>query len=76
MFRKSIIALAATTALAIAALPTTAMAKKGKHHHGYRGHHGHFHFGHGYTSCYRHYWVETRRGWRKVVVNVCNDDDD
>jgi hypothetical protein len=77
MFRKSLIAIAATIAIAIAALPSTASAKKWKHHH----------YGHGFAygmiglglvgaayvaTCNRYQWVETRYGWRQVLVNVCD----
>ena len=73
MFRKTIIAVAATAALA-AALPTSASAHKWK---------GHFWggvgvgvgigmLGAGYAaSCYRYELVPTRYGWREVLVNVC-----
>ena len=75
MFRKTIIAIAATSALAIAALPSTASAHKW---HGWRG----VGIGLGLglavagagivASCYRTQWIETRYGWRQVVVNVCD----
>jgi hypothetical protein len=77
MIRKTIIALAATTALAIAALPSTASAKKWGHHgHGWRVGVG---VGVGLgligagvaASCYRYEWVATRYGMRQVLVNYC-----
>jgi hypothetical protein len=76
MIRKTILALAATSAVAVAALtPTTASAWH--HHHGWRG------VGLGFaiaapviaapvvTSCYRYQYVETRRGLRRMLVNMC-----
>jgi len=75
MIRKSLLALAATVAVGAAALtPTTASAW---HHHG--GHHGVRMFGWGVTvaapvvvgSCYEYRLVETRRGLRRMLVNVC-----
>ena len=77
MFRKTLIAITATADLAIAALPSTASAKKWNHHH----------YGHGFAygviglgligagyvaTCNRYQWVETRYGWRQVLVNVCD----
>lgn len=74
MIRKSLLALAATVAVGAAMLtPTTASA-------------WHFHgpgfYGYGWrvapvvvapvvTSCYRYRWIETRRGLRRALVNVC-----
>jgi len=79
MFRKTMIALAATVALGAAALaPTSASAWHG----GFHGHHG-FHGGFGWrggfgitvvnpgVSCYQYRWVETYRGLRRALVNVC-----
>ena len=75
MIRKTMLALAATMAVAGAALvPTTASAW---HHHG--GHHFHGFRGFGVTigaplvsSCYQFQYVETRRGLRRMLVNVCS----
>jgi hypothetical protein len=73
MFRKTVIAIAATAALATA-LPTTASAK---HWKGWRGVGigvgiGLGMVGAGYAaSCYRYELVKTRYGWREVLVNVC-----
>jgi len=69
MFRKTMIALAATIGVAGAALiPTAASAH---HHHG--GHHNHarFHFTVAGPSCWEYRVIETRRGLRRVLVNVC-----
>ncbi len=76
MFRKTIIAIAATAALAIAALPSTASAKKWGHHGGWRVGVG---VGVGLgligagvaASCDRYEWVPTRYGMRQVLVNYC-----
>ena len=87
MFRKTLLALTAITALgATVSVPSTADAgwKKWKHHH------NHFHGRRwGYwgpalgaaaivagtaiavESCYRRRWVETPYGLRKVRVYVC-----
>ena len=74
MFRKTILALAATVAVGAAMLtPTTASAWH-HHHHG----HGLRAFGCGVViaapvvaSCYQYRLVETRRGLRRILVNVC-----
>jgi hypothetical protein len=73
MFRKTILALAATVAVGAAMLtPTTASAWH-HHHHGLRA----FAFGAAViaapvvASCYQYRWVETRRGLRRLLVNVC-----
>ena len=73
MFRKTILALAATVAVGAAMLtPTTASAWH-HHHHGLRA----FAFGTAViaaplvASCYQYRWVETRRGLRRLLVNVC-----
>ena len=75
MFRKSIIAIAAVATIAAVALPSAASAKKwrGGHHH-FRSFAGVTVLGTGLvaSSCYKYRWVETRRGLRKVLVNVCN----
>ena len=76
MFRKTILALAATVAVGAAMLtPTTASAWHHHHHH----HHGLRAFAFGAAviaapvvgTCYRYRWVETRRGLRRMLVNVC-----
>jgi hypothetical protein len=75
MFRKTILALAATVAVGAAMLtPTTASAwHHHHHHHGLRA----FAFGAAViaapvvASCYQYRLVETRRGLRRVLVNVC-----
>jgi hypothetical protein len=75
MFRKTILALAATVAVGAAMLtPTTASAwHHHHHHHGLRA----FAFGAAViaapvvASCYQYRWVETRRGLRRLLVNVC-----
>ena len=73
MFRKTIIAIAATATLTAAALPSTASAKKWHGHHGfYAGVIGLGLIGASVAStCYRYQWVETRYGMRRVLVNVC-----
>lgn len=80
--RKLAIGLVAAAALLV---PNIAMAKGGHggghggHGGGHGGHHGHFghyrHFGGvyfagGYT-CWQYRTIETRRGLRRVLVNVC-----
>jgi hypothetical protein len=75
MFRKTILALAATVAVGAAMLaPTTASAwHHHHHHHGLRA----FAFGAAViaapvvATCYQYRWVETRRGLRRMLVNVC-----
>jgi hypothetical protein len=72
MIRKTMLALAATVAVGAAMLtPTTASAWHHHHHHGLRG----LSFGviaaPVVTSCYRYQLVETRRGLRRILVNVC-----
>ena len=76
MIRKTLLALAATVAVGAAMLtPTTASAW---HFHGP----GFYGYGYGWrvapvvvapviTSCYRYRWIETRRGLRRALVNVC-----
>jgi hypothetical protein len=74
MFRKTILALAATVAVGAAMLtPTTASAWHHHHHH-----HGLRAFAFGaviaapvVASCYQYRLVETRRGLRRMLVNVC-----
>jgi len=73
MFRKSLIALATITTVAVAALPSAASAKGGHHGRGFRvGVIGLGVVSTGVvTSCYRYRWVETKFGLRRVLVNVC-----
>jgi hypothetical protein len=90
MFRKTMLALTATVAVAAASMiPTAASAwHPGMHLHGHHGHHGHHHHHrhrhfHGFggfgitiapqiaSSCYEYRYVETRRGLRRMLVNVC-----
>jgi hypothetical protein len=75
MLRKTLFALAATAALGAAALVPTAASAHGYHGHGHFGFRG---FGiavvspaYAYSSCWRYQWVETRRGLRRILVNVC-----
>jgi hypothetical protein len=76
MIRKTMLALAATAALGAAALAPTAASAKYFGGGGFHGFHG-FH-GYGVTvvspavSCWQSRWVETRRGLRRIVVNVCD----
>lgn len=78
MIRKSLLALAATVAVGAALMtPTTASAWHHHHHH-HHGFHGLRAFGWGVAiaapvvaSCYQYRWVETRRGLRRMLVNVC-----
>lgn len=84
MFRKSIIAVVAASAMAAAALsPTSAFAWHPHHHH------WHHHYGWGgpalvagailgtaaiaaeEDSCYVRRWVDTPYGPRRVLFNVC-----
>ena len=75
MFRKTMIALTATAAVGAAMLvPTAASAWHHHHHH----HHGLRAFGFGVAiaapvvaSCYEYRYIETRRGLRRILVNVC-----
>ena len=75
MFRKTMIALTATAAVGAAVLvPTAASAWHHHHHH----HHGLRAFGFGVAiaapvvaSCYEYRYIETRRGLRRILVNVC-----
>lgn len=69
--RKTILALSATAALGIAALiPTTASAWHGHHFRGFGGF-GITIGGPVYGSCWQYRYVETRRGLRRMMVNVC-----
>jgi len=72
VFRKSIIVIAAVIAVAVAALPSEASAKKGGK--GFRTFARVAVIGSGLavTSCYRYKWVETRTGLRRMLVNVCD----
>ena len=72
MFRNTMIALTATLAVGAAVLVPTAASAWHHHHHGFRG----FGFGVGIAapvvaSCYEYRYVETRRGLRRMLVNVC-----
>ena len=80
MIRKTMLAIAATVALGAAALaPTAASAKYLGGGHGF---HGGFHGGFGWrgvgitvvdpgVSCLQYRWVETYRGLRRRLVDVC-----
>jgi hypothetical protein len=77
MFRKTMLALTATVAVAAAAMVPTA-ASAWHHHHHHHGFHGFRTFGLGVAiaapvvaTCYQYRWVETRRGVRRMLVNVC-----
>jgi hypothetical protein len=75
MFRNTMIALVATAALAgVALAPTAASAKHGGGFYGFHGGHGHRGFGitvvDRSASCWQSRWVETRRGLRRILVNV------
>jgi len=79
MFRKSVLAIAATALIGAAALvPTEASAKKFGFGFGFYGFHG-FHGYHGVriitpvvNTCLRYRLVETRRGYlKRILVNVC-----
>jgi hypothetical protein len=75
MIRKTLIALTATVAVGAAVLTPTAASAWHHHHH----HHGLRAFAFGaaviaapvVASCYRYQYVETRRGLRRILVNVC-----
>ncbi len=82
MFRKTVLAIAATAALGVAALaPTTASASHRSWNDGWSGRSGpsfSFRFGsprHHYAyapRCYiKRHWVHTRWGWRLRTVEVC-----
>jgi hypothetical protein len=76
MFRKSIIAIGTIVALTVAALPSTASAHKGggkffKHHFHHFRSVGVTFAGTG-MGCYRYKWIDTRFGFRRVLVNVCD----
>ena len=72
MFRKTILALSATAALGIAALAPTSASAWHFHGHGFHGpRFGIVIGGPSYASCWQYRWVETRRGLRRVMVNVC-----
>jgi hypothetical protein len=77
MIRKTMLALTATVAVAAAAMVPTA-ASAWHHHHHHHGFHGARAFGWGVAiaapvvaTCYQYRWVETRRGVRRMLVNVC-----
>lgn len=74
MIRKTLLALAATVAVGAAVMTPTAASAWHFHGHGI--------YGYGWraapfiaapivASCYRYRWVETRRGLRRMLVNVC-----
>jgi hypothetical protein len=73
MIRKTMLALTATAALGAGALTSTSASAW--HFHG----HGHFHGprigiilgGPVYRSCLQYRYVETRRGLRRILVDVC-----
>jgi hypothetical protein len=73
MIRKTIIAIAATSAVAAVALPTAASAHGWHHRHG--GGWGGIYIGLGdttYASCYGYEWRQNRRGqWYQVLVRYC-----
>ena len=74
MIRKSLLALAATVTVG-AALMTPTTASAWHHHHGFHGYHG-LRLGvviaaPVVASCYRYRYIETRRGLRRILVNVC-----
>lgn len=82
MLRKTLLALAATAALGLAAFtPTSASAHWHGGWHGGWGHHHHFwggprfYFGGpayvAYNPCLRRRWVPTPYGLRLRLVNVC-----
>ena len=75
MFRKTMIALAATVTLGSAALAPTSASAWGFGHHGF---HGGFWRGGGFgivvaptPSCLQYRWLDTYRGPRRVLVDVC-----
>jgi Spy/CpxP family protein refolding chaperone len=79
MIRKTLIALAATTAVGIAALAPTAASAKGIHFGGGWGHGGFGFRGVGITvvdpgyNCLQTQWVKVgRRTYQKQLVNVCD----
>jgi hypothetical protein len=79
MFRKLALGFVAVAAIA-AFVPSIASAKGGKGGGGFHGHHGHW-GGHGRfyrgsaflvgDNCLQYRVVETRRGLRTRLVNVC-----
>ena len=73
MFRKTILALAATASLGAAALAPTAASAHYWHGHGYWGPRVGFYVGGPgyYDSCLRRQWVATPYGQRLRWVNVC-----
>jgi hypothetical protein len=77
MLRKTLLALAAVSALGTAALaPTSASAWGGWgfHHHHWWGPRVGFYVGgpaYAYDGCLRRRWVPTPWGWRPRLVNVC-----
>lgn len=75
MIRKSLLAIAGTFAVGAALMtPTTASAW----HHHHHNHHGLRELAFGaviaapvIATCHQYRWVETRRGLRRMLVNVC-----
>src|SRR4051812_16338643 len=83
MFSKTMIAIATTVTLSVAALAPTSASAHGIGGHGFHGGHGFGHgWGHGWRggfgltvvgpSCYEYQTVATRRGMRTILVNVCD----
>ena len=75
MIRKTLLAIAATVAVGAAVMTPTAASAW--HFHGHYGF-GWRHFAVApvvvapvIASCHRYRWVETRRGLRRMLVNVC-----
>jgi hypothetical protein len=76
MLRKTLLAVAATATIGAAALAPTAASAKHFGHGYYHGFHGFRGFGitvvNPVASCWQSRWIETRRGLRRIVVNVCD----
>ena len=76
MLRKTTLGLIAAASLSAAALAPSAASAHGFHHWGHGWGHGGFGFGGiyvntGVSDCYQQQVVETRRGPRVRMVNVC-----
>ena len=76
MLRKITLGLVAAASLSAAALAPSAASAHGFHHWGHGWGHGGFGFGGiyvntGVSDCYQQQVVETRRGPRVRMVNVC-----
>jgi len=76
MLRKVTLGLIAAASLGAAALAPSAASAHGFHHWGHGWGHGGFGFGGiyvntGVSDCYQQQVVETRRGPRVRMVNVC-----